>query len=229
MANSYGPQSIVQDGLVFAADAGNTACWTPGSSTAYNLIGSNSGSLFDNVLDGLGEYNSWYFDQANDEIRFESAGILSSPMTISFWIKCDTTTHTLAVTTGTQSSDQMFIKCLSGNIYIYDTSGVGGQFIWKGSVWTQGVWFHLTIGLTNGAAIGDQKLYKDGVSLGLTSNLDNGNFINTSTTNPIYFGEDSSGTTDFKGNITQMMFYNRILTQAEVLQNYNATKGRYGL
>ena len=228
MANSYGPQSIVQEGLVFAADAGNTACWTPGTSTAYNLIGSNSGSLFDNVLDGLGEYNSWYFDQANDEIRFESAGTLSSTMTISFWIKCDTTTHALAITTGTQSSDQMFIKCLIGNIYIYDTSGVAGKFIYKTSVWTQGVWFHLTMGLTNGGALGVQKMYKDGVDLGtLTDAGSNGNYINTSTTNPIYFGEDSAGTTDFKGNITQMMFYNRILTQAEVLQNYNATKNRF--
>ena len=38
MANSYGPQSIIQDGLIFVADAGNTLCYTSGSSTCKDLI-----------------------------------------------------------------------------------------------------------------------------------------------------------------------------------------------
>jgi hypothetical protein len=33
----------------------------------------------------------------------------------------------------------------------------------------------------------------------------------------------------FTGNISQVQIYNRALTAQEVLQNYNATKGRYGL
>ena len=32
-----------------------------------------------------------------------------------------------------------------------------------------------------------------------------------------------------EGNITNILLYNRILTETEVLQNYNATKGRFGL
>jgi hypothetical protein len=33
----------------------------------------------------------------------------------------------------------------------------------------------------------------------------------------------------FIGNIALVQIYNRTLTAQEVLQNYNATKGRYGL
>jgi hypothetical protein len=33
----------------------------------------------------------------------------------------------------------------------------------------------------------------------------------------------------YKGNIGTTSFYNRVLTAAEVLQNYNATKTRFGL
>lgn len=33
----------------------------------------------------------------------------------------------------------------------------------------------------------------------------------------------------FKGNMGIMMFYNRALSAAEILHNYNATKGRFGL
>jgi hypothetical protein len=33
----------------------------------------------------------------------------------------------------------------------------------------------------------------------------------------------------FGGNIAQASIYNRVLSAAEISQNYNATKGRYGL
>jgi hypothetical protein len=33
----------------------------------------------------------------------------------------------------------------------------------------------------------------------------------------------------FKGKIFKVMIYNRQLTNAELLQNYNATKAQYGL
>ena len=223
MAFSNGAKSIVQDGLVFATDAINSACWTPGTSTAYSLIGSNSGSLFDNVSGSMGEYGSWYFDQANDEIRFESAGILSSSLTFSFWVKCDTSTHAVLITTGANGTDgELYMKLLGGNIYVYDTSANVGDFIYKTGAFTQGEWVHLTVGLVNGGAIGDQKLYKNGVSIGFTNNGSNGNYINTSSTNPIYFGEESDSTTDFKGNLTHMMFYNKILTASDHVCNLNS-------
>ena len=33
----------------------------------------------------------------------------------------------------------------------------------------------------------------------------------------------------YKGNILTTSFYNRVLSQTEITQNYNATKGRFGL
>lgn len=33
----------------------------------------------------------------------------------------------------------------------------------------------------------------------------------------------------FAGNINDIMLYHRVLTDAEILQNYNATKTKYGL
>lgn len=43
------------------------------------------------------------------------------------------------------------------------------------------------------------------------------------------FGDEPSGPRAFNGNIAQVQIYNRALTAAEIKQNYNATKGRYGL
>jgi hypothetical protein len=49
-------------------------------------------------------------------------------------------------------------------------------------------------------------------------------------TNNTSIGYDITRTNyPFKGNIAQASMYNRALTAAEILQNYNATKGRFGL
>ena len=39
---------------------------------------------------------------------------------------------------------------------------------------------------------------------------------------------DSSGN-NFTGRIASVQVYNRVLTASEIVQNYNATKRRYGL
>jgi len=60
----------------------------------------------------------------------------------------------------------------------------------------------------------------------------------TSTTNyspgtpsQVLIGIENIGTssTAFDGKIPNVQMYNRALTASEVLQNYNATKGRFGL
>jgi hypothetical protein len=42
-------------------------------------------------------------------------------------------------------------------------------------------------------------------------------------------GSSSDANRYWDGNIYQIRIYDRPLTAAEVLQNYNATKGRFGL
>jgi hypothetical protein len=37
----------------------------------------------------------------------------------------------------------------------------------------------------------------------------------------------NTGNMTLSGNISNFMFYNRALSAQEILQNYNATKGRY--
>ena len=43
------------------------------------------------------------------------------------------------------------------------------------------------------------------------------------------FGDEPSGVRAFNGNIAQVSIYNRALTAAEVQQNFNALRGRYGI
>jgi hypothetical protein len=47
--------------------------------------------------------------------------------------------------------------------------------------------------------------------------------------NPIWLAQAYDVGTYFGGNIYLARIYNRVLSQAEILQNYNASKGRFGL
>jgi hypothetical protein len=47
--------------------------------------------------------------------------------------------------------------------------------------------------------------------------------------NNAQIGRQTSGIEYWNGNIGQVSIYNRALSAAEILQNYNATKGRFRL
>jgi hypothetical protein len=67
-----------------------------------------------------------------------------------------------------------------------------------------------------------------GQSSGVTSATNN--VSNTSTTlNAIELGRDNFASRFFKGNIAIAQIYNRALSASEILQNYTATKTRFGL
>lgn len=67
--------------------------------------------------------------------------------------------------------------------------------------------------------------YKNGVLVNSTSNPYGTNVLTG--TNPITIGSGYAG--QFGGNIYSVMIYNRALIAAEVSQNFNAHRGRYGL
>ena len=53
--------------------------------------------------------------------------------------------------------------------------------------------------------------------------------IVSSTFNGVIGDEDASVVAPFKGNISNLQIYNRALSATEILQNYNATKSRFGI
>jgi hypothetical protein len=89
-------------------------------------------------------------------------------------------------------------------------------------------WIYCTIvfnGATSGSS-GTVYAYKDGALLTGTGTLS----WNLTTNSQYYVGRHYTGGNQIlDGFIPQVSVYNRALSATEVLQNYNATKGRYGL
>ena len=73
MAQTYGPPSIITNGLIFAADAGNTRCYISGSSTCTDLIQGSTGTLTNQAKYSPGGGGSWELDGSSDDIDFGDA------------------------------------------------------------------------------------------------------------------------------------------------------------
>ena len=242
--------SIVSDGLVFAFDAANSRSYSGSGNTAYDLASSTTTYALTNgptysssnggaiVLDGTNDFLYNPTRSITTEFQYNSA------FTIVAWCKItENTAEGYLVNNRTQDT--------SGTLYtgwgLIQANGlilgfVGGYpnntFSWRrvssgfevfsNSVYNK--WAHITY-LNNGTA-GQQKIYINGDDATNTASDDTTPpyTINyTGGTHRIYIGYDGTQTHPLTGSIGQVQIYNRALSAAEVKQNYNATKKRYGL
>jgi hypothetical protein len=88
-------------------------------------------------------------------------------------------------------------------------------------------WYHLTFTTEYDGTNTLMKIYINGVFNNSASFL--GSQSNEGANLTIGDGRNTSTWYPFDGKVSNVKVYNRTLTAAEVLQNYNATKGRFGL
>ena len=225
----YGPK-IATSGLVLYLDAANKFSY-PGSGTNWkDLSGnSNNGTLTNGPTFSAGNMGTILFDGTNDYVASFSTQISGTgSKTICAFIYPTTTSR--AGICGTRSpaaptgDGWVFAinRTTAGNLTYFHTNGTNIEIAAGISINT---WFYVcaTYSTTTATAI----LYKNGYQLG--SPVTSFSTINSSPFNGIVGDEEQSATTPFKGNIANLSIYNRALSAAEILQNYNATKSRFGL
>ena len=86
-------------------------------------------------------------------------------------------------------------------------------------------WHGLTVVFNNTTNIG----YQDGVQVGTFTQATTTSTSTILSIGASFYSLNNPSTYLFTGNIAHVRIYNRALSAAEVLQNYNATKGRFGL
>jgi len=232
MAFNFSPK-VVTDGLVLYLDAANSKSIVSGSTTWTDLSrGGNNGILTNGPIFDSGNGGSIIFDGTNDYVNCgNSINLRISVGSIFTWIK--------RTGNGTRVGE-IFIHNQSGlspfggfEMYIDRTtkkigmtirnSNNNAQGVISNSSITTGLWANI-VGVFDGSTV---SIYLNGVqdinvistisSLGITTQvLGIGAAISDSTYN-------------LKGNIGQTLLYNKALSSQEVLQNYNATKTRFGL
>jgi len=218
-------QTLVQGGLTLNVDAGNPISYAGAGTTWYDV----SGNGYTGVLTNGPIYSSgisFLFDGANDNVDLTGASIAASgnaARSMFTWVKTTYGGYQSFISTGTAASSQSFnlvkytsnIGVMGYNNDYYPSSGNSGITI------TDGVWHY--IGVTFDGT--NLRMYVDGV-------LDNtsGTITYSTTGQNNYVARSShAGNENFvNGSMGMVHVYNRALSGAEVLQNYNATKGRFG-
>ncbi len=229
MSRHYGPK-IVTDGLVLYLDAGNVKSYPRTGTVWTDLSGnSNHGELTNGPTFSSTNGGSMVFDGSDDYVDcgvgIGSLDQISNIFTITSFIKTPSPTSRLTIFSMNYNSGVEFGTSANtpGGLEVY-SPGVYFSYTIE-NLLQPNIWYQVTY-TRSGIGSGTHKFYIN-ASL-CTLSLDTANNFSTSSSIK-YIGTRSPNNVMFIGNIALTQIYNRALTQAEILQNYNATKGRFGL
>jgi hypothetical protein len=226
---NYYQAPIVTNGLVLALDAGNLVSYESGSTTTYSLTGSISGSLTNGTSYNSENGGAWSFDGTDDSISVLDNAVLdftgSVNLTSEVWINLNLYKDISIVNAKGNGGGQ--IKAYN---YLFVGSNTAIAFRFSDGINDQssptiskfilpeGTWGHV-VGVLDTTAI---RIYLNGVEIGTATTRT----INPKANNdPFYI---STSTYSLNGKIGISRIYNRALTAAEVTQNFNAQKARFG-
>lgn len=228
MGLSHSPR-MVTNGLVLCLDAGNTRSY-PGSGTTWtDLSGNgNNGTLTNGPTFSSSNGGSVVFDGVNDYVETNYVPPSSTSYSIGFWAKSSGTgASNRAIgngdsTAGASGTGIIWGFTSSDTIYfLRRTANDGTRDITSSSIPNLLTAIHYVVGTYNTAS--GSVLYVDGVQVGSNINL---GYTGSLT---LRIGRDGNGTDAFNGTIYNAHIYNRALSAAEIRQNFNATRGRYGI
>ena len=242
MAGSVG-KGIVTDGLIFYMDFANKRCYNGDGSantTARGLIDSsigrfiNTSAIFDNsnagfvTLDGTNDYFSTDFTG--------EGGFANPPFTVELWFKTTNDNQQGGLFSnriGASNSYRQFSIFIagthsvsaSGNLlgcYMRSSTGIR-QFCLSTFSVCDGNWHQCVLVSTPAS---NNNLYIDGV---FADNSTNAVSTTISMTESAGFtiGALGPAVLPFDGSISNVKYYNRLLSTDEILQNYNALKHRF--
>ena len=224
MALSHSPK-IVTNGLVLCLDAANTRSYL-GTVTEWTDLSGNgrNGTLINGPSFNGANKGSIVFDGVNDYVSVGSFFNYDN-FTISTWVYPGSTQNTYAdIFDNNHTGTQNFVcqqEATSTNQYAF--SCLNATNFSKTSVFTltANTWHHLIFTWNNSVA----SVYINGVFGSSGSAANPINYVSPS----LRLADWNQTTRAWNGRIGSFVAYNRVLTAAEILQNYNATRSRFGL
>ena len=249
MGINYSPK-IVTNGLVLCLDAANSLSY-PGSGTVWtDLSGNgNNGTLTNGPTYSSANRGSIVFDGSNDYANLGKPSSLdfgTGSLSISIWIKpiignIVKVIMSKGATSGNGSSgwwfalDNRYNNNTEGVTFSVNSSSINTSSGAKGTInkytinqWNNivAVWDSSTKDIyiyINNILSQTTLVQTGGSSLAGVTDTNNANF------NTIIAAYNNGSSSFINANMALISIYNRILTSSEISQNYNATKGRFGL
>lgn len=221
MALQHSP-SIVTNGLVLCVDAGNPRSYS-GSGTQWNdaISSGFNFTLTNGPVYSSSNLGSFAFDGVNDfAVASNNTALDTQTPTVEVWIK----------TNALNQNGFWFEKGLVNSQYALFQEGT--SIVWRQASLSQYTTTATYLSTSNWAQIvgtytsGDRRTYINGALV--TQDAQTGTVLTN--TSGMYIGAYGTGTGYFyNGNLSIVRVYNRVLSATEVLQNFNAIRGRYGI
>lgn len=222
MGIARGPK-IVTSGLLLALDAADKLSY-PGSGTTWRNLASNNFNctLTNGPTFSGANMGSIVYDGADDTVTCNLVTSDANNVTMEAWFKATTLPGDRGLMLngngGSSGYGLQFGACgTSGTTLYVFFGGLNCNVVSYGTLVTN-TWYQAVYTRTTSPGISNI-LYINGISRS----------TNTSSNPNAPAGSTLIGHSAFNGNISVARIYNRALTATEVLQNYNATKNRYGL
>ena len=223
--------SIVTNGLVLYLDPINTISYTSGSSNMYDLSITKTSSSW---VSGIPQLTNGYLNISSSSNYLRSVPNISmsafpqQSCSISIWVNAS---YGLEPGTGGKNymdgydivRNHIFIRSLNNqNQFVAQTSNAGGQYntAYTDATAQPNTWYNYVITYGVGKNF---RVYRNG-------NLLANNTVLSSSWTPTdqYIGYGNL-INSMSGSYGPLVIYNRDISQQEILQNYNATKIRFGL
>jgi hypothetical protein len=228
--NYYG--GIVRNGLVLMLDAAKKesydrlgTTWRDISWNGNNGVLTNFSSPSPQTIWDSNNGGSIVFDGTNDYVKPPNTSLYQfSDFTISVWFKVTVLNiNQFLVDTSSDASNGYgySFRVKSDNkirFWAYDAN----NFLDTSVTVTTNTWYNLVVNYNNTSKT--QNIYINGV---LSVSNTHTNTFTPSTISYLQIGASQLLSGPLKGNMSQILFYNRTLSASEVLQNFNATKDRY--
>ena len=242
LSTSIGPKgevikTISTDGLLLYLDAGNKDSYPGSGTTWYDLSGNGlhstlvNGPTFDS-----GQGGGIVFDGDNDRVTTPS--FTYTPYSISVWLYNVNNINANDGAIGGPSTYQTLFSFGGGTagvnlggwtsaatneaIHIWSTSG-GALLTYTNQTVSFGV--HNFVFNWNGS---HYDIWVDGVKQNSIAGASGHAVLSTYTNVPLYLCTDTS-TYEFNGKIYSFNLYGIRLTDTQVLQNFNASRSRFGI
>lgn len=236
------PNNIVRDGLVLYYDTRFNKCYSKSGNIVYDLSYLLNNGTITNATNNPINNGVFDFDGNGDFIINQSSNNLNfgtSNFTINVWFRTNTSIRRTVLSrfdfdnTGTIERGYYIDVLSNGRIRAaIETNGAAFRTIDSTNTVNNNSWNYITFIRTNELTT---NLYINNVienitvsSIGLVNNI---NVITApfSIARQFSYQTPIAAVSDFIGQISHVTIYRKALTQAEINQNFNATKSRFNL
>jgi len=234
MATQHSYGKTVTSGLVLYLNAADRNSY-PGTGTAWNDLSGNSntgtlnGPIYNNSVNG----GIIVFDGTDDyvdtkQIQFER----TNPFSLCIWVYPTLVSNHQLINNENSSYTGYRLDITTTSVIgfsLRNTPTTNQANITTTGTLLANKWYNIVATYNGSSNTSGMNIYINGAVQSVTSITNNltSTIISNETT---WIGLRRPATTGpFSGRVSNVQIYNRALSATEVLQNYNALKGRYGL